>query len=314
MGSKFTLVAIVYIFVNFSLGCANKAKRVEFPEGTNPTTELGLLDADIQQAELNQIDITAPNYFAVAKRKLAEARKMESEGKPEKKILETVGEARGNLNYALTQQYEYSGELNDILEAREAALKAGALEHAPSAFQRVDWELKEAVKDYKPKKNYLSFSEHQAFRNKYLDLQVRSIAAGKKSDPTAAAIAELTFDPNQAEVTRNGDRILIRLIGNSFAPGQITITEETKSALDKVKDILARMEQEQVTIRGYTDSKGSAKVNQKISEDRAEAVAEYLLSSGVITQDQIEYEGFGSKEGAGATRRVDIIITPTKTE
>lgn len=319
---RITLIFLFIALISFS-GCANKAHRVQFPEGTNPSVELSRLDADIQQGELNQVDITSPNYFAVAKRKLAEARKMETEGKSEKRILETVGDARGNLEYALSQQQESRGEISDILDARQMALKAGALEHSPSEFQRIDWELKEAIKDYKPNKEYLSFSAHQAFKNKYYNLQSRAIAAENKSDPTAAAIAELNFDPKMAEVVREENKILIRLKGSNFASGQAQISEEARPALDKVKEILSKMDQEQVKIEGYTDSTGSAQINQKISEQRAEAVAEYLLSDEVISQDQIEYQGLGArrpvtsnltKEGRAANRRVDIIITPTKTE
>lgn len=319
---NFTLIALFFALISFS-GCANKAHRVEFPEGTNPSVELSRLESDIQQGELNQVDITSPNYFAVAKRKLAEARKMETEGKSEKKILETVGDARGNLEYALSQQQEARSEISGVLDARQMALKAGALEHSPSEFQRIDWELKEAIKDHKPNKEYLSFSESQAFKNKYYTLQSRSMAAQRNIDPTAAALAELNFDPKMAEVMRDGEKIVIRLKGNNFAPGQAQIPEDAIPALDKVKQVLSSMDQEQVKIEGFTDSTGSSELNQKISEQRAEAVADYLLSGEAVTQDQIEYQGLGArnpvtsnltKEGRAANRRVDIIITPTKVE
>ncbi|AZZ37502.1 hypothetical protein CIK05_12090 [Bdellovibrio sp. qaytius] len=322
---KFSLssVTLLIVLMSLSFGCANKAQRVEFAEGTNPGFEMNRLENDIQQGELNQVDITSPNYFAVAKRKLAEARKMESEGKSDEKILATIGDARGNLEYALSQQQTNRGELNDILEAREMALKAGALEQSPSEFQRIDWELKNAVKDYKPNKEYLSFSEHQAFKNKYYNLQNKAFAAEKKTDPTAAALAELNFDPKMAEVLRDGEKIVVRIKGSNFAPGQTQVSAAAVPALEKVKQVLATMDQKQVTITGFTDSTGSAKMNQKVSEERAEAVANYLLAPNVISQDQIEYEGLGAKnpvtsnltkEGRAANRRVDIIITPTKTE
>lgn len=320
---KLTILSIFLVFLSFSSGCANKAKPVEFPEGASATVEMGRLETDIQQAELDQVDITAPDYFSVAKRKLAEARKMESEGKPEHKILKTVGEGRGNLNYAIVTQQDFRGELNDILEARQLALKAGALENYPSEFSRVDWDLKDSVKGYRPNKEFLSFSTHQQFKNKYYDLQKRAIAASDQVERTIA-VEELNFDPAEAEVYRDGERILIRLKGENFAPGKTEISESARPALDKVKDILSSMDQEQVKIEGFTDSTGSEAINQKISEKRAEAVADYLLSTdGALTTAEIEYQGLGAKkpvttnltkEGRAANRRVDIIITPTKVE
>lgn len=318
------LISATFLTLLMTLGCANKAKRVDFPAGTSASFEATRLENDIQQGELNQVDITSPNYFAVAKRKLAEARKMETQGKSEQSILRTLGEGRGNLEYALTQQMENRGELNDILAAREMALKAGALEQTPSEFQRIDHELKEAVKDYKPNKEYLSFSEHQAFKNKYYDLQNKAMAAENKNiDPTAQALMDLNFDPNMAEVIREGEKIIVRLKGSNFAPGQASIPPAALPALNKVKEVLSTMDQEQVTISGFADSTGNEKINQKISEDRAEAVANYLLEENVISVDQIEYEGLGAanpvtsnltKEGRAANRRVDIVITPTRIE
>lgn len=320
---KLTILSMFLVLLSFSSGCASKAKPVEFPEGASASVEMGRLETDIQQAELDQVDITAPDYFSVAKRKLAEARKMESEGKPDHKILKTVGEGRGNLNYAIVTQQDFRGELNDILEARQLALKAGALENYPSEFSRVDWDLKDSVKGYRANKEFLSFSTHQQFKNKYYDLQKRAIAASDQVERTIA-VEELNFDPAEAEVYRDGERILIRLKGENFAPGQTKISESARPALDKVKDILSSMDQEQVKIEGFTDSTGSEAVNQKISEKRAEAVADYLLSTdGALTTAEIEYQGLGAKkpvttnltkEGRAANRRVDIIITPTKVE
>lgn len=319
---KLTIFTVFLALLSFSSGCANKAKPVEFPEGASPSVEMGRLENDIQQAELDQVDITAPDYFSVAKRKMAEARKMESEGKSDKKILQTVGVARGNLNYAIASQQEFRGELNDILEARKMALKSGALEAYPSEFQRVDWDLKDAVKGYKPNQEFLSFSTHQQFKNKYYDLQNRAIASNQKIERTIA-LEELNLDPKEADVYRDGDKITIRLKGNNFAPGQSQISPEAYPALDKVKEILSSLDQEQVKIEGFTDSTGTQAINQKISEERAESVADYLLSTDALTAEQIEYQGLGAKkpvksnltkEGRAANRRVDIIITPSKVE
>lgn len=319
---KLAIFTLFLTIISFSTGCANKAKPVEFPADANSTTEMGRLEADIQQAELDQVDITAPDYFSVTKRKLAEARKMESEGKSNEKILEIVGEARGNLNYAITAQQNFRGELNDVLTARKTALKAGALEQYPSEFQRIDWDLKDAVKNYRPNKEFLSFSVHEQFKNKYYDLQKRAITSLQKEESTLA-VEDLKFDPTQAEVIRSGEQIIIRLKGSNFQPGQAQLSNKAYPALDKVKQILTSMDQEQVKVEGFTDSTGSTEINQQVSEKRAEAVADYLVSPDSSITEQIEYEGLGSqkpvttnltKEGRAANRRVDIIITPTRVQ
>jgi len=65
-------------------------------------------------------------------------------------------------------------------------------------------------------------------------------------------------------------------------------------------------------IQGYTDSKGSAKYNQKLSERRAKAVYEALIQLGV-SKDRLTYKGYGEEnpiasndtpEGRAQNRRV----------
>lgn len=318
------IIFTVFLTVlSFALGCAGKIKRVEFSEGTSPSVEMAKLDADIQLAELDQIDVTAPKYFAEAKKKLAEARKFELDGKSDHKILNAVGDGRGALNYAIVSQQGYRSEINDILESREMALKSGALEQSPSEFQRIDWDLKKTMEDYKPNRNYLSQNARQSFRDRYNDLEMKALAASERDAARTITAEELNLDPQQAEVHRDNNRILIRLKTGNFEPGKSEITEEAIPVLDQVKEILSSMDAEEVKIEGFTDATGNDEMNKQLSEERAEAVADYLVSPETVAEDKIQVEGLGAsrpvqtnmtKQGRAMNRRVDIIITPTKTE
>ena len=70
-------------------------------------------------------------------------------------------------------------------------------------------------------------------------------------------------------------------------------------------------------VQGYTDSTGGDAINQKLSTERAKAVYDYLLGSGLKTLS-IKYVGYGSAnpvasnataEGRAANRRVVLAIT-----
>jgi outer membrane protein OmpA-like peptidoglycan-associated protein len=56
---------------------------------------------------------------------------------------------------------------------------------------------------------------------------------------------------------------------------------EARRDLDRVADILARYPETNITVAGHTDSIGDANYNQRLSEYRAQSVANYLLSRGV---------------------------------
>ena len=71
-----------------------------------------------------------------------------------------------------------------------------------------------------------------------------------------------------------------------------------------------------IEIRGHTDAKGSDSYNQRLSENRAKAVADYLLSKG-INEKRIQSKGYGkslpidtndTEEGRANNRRVEFKI------
>jgi outer membrane protein OmpA-like peptidoglycan-associated protein len=71
-------------------------------------------------------------------------------------------------------------------------------------------------------------------------------------------------------------------------------------------------------VEGHTDSRGTPTSNQVLSESRARAVMDYLVSRGVLAQ-AITSVGIGqarpiadnaSPEGRANNRRVEIIIKP----
>ena len=131
------------------------------------------------------------------------------------------------------------------------------------------------------------------------------------------AWAQQQFKPEEAEVYRQGDQLLIRLKGMNYKPGQSDLPSNAYAVLNKVKDLIVKMGAEKVKVEGHTDSLGKEKFNQEISKARAESVADYLVDG----ENQVEVEGMGSArplspnnsaKGRADNRRVDIIVTPSQ--
>jgi len=82
-----------------------------------------------------------------------------------------------------------------------------------------------------------------------------------------------------------------------FAFDQSTLTPEAKALLDK--DIQSLKDDPKMNVRmaGYTSAEGSDEVNQKLSEDRANAVRNYLVEKGVKA-DRISIIGYGRTKPA----------------
>ena len=89
-------------------------------------------------------------------------------------------------------------------------------------------------------------------------------------------------------------------------------------ALDRMAEVIRKYDKTMVHVIGHTDSVGSEEYNQRLSEDRAEAVADYLVSRGV-DRSRIRTEGRGEREpratndteaGRQLNRRVEIYLRP----
>ncbi len=133
--------------------------------------------------------------------------------------------------------------------------------------------------------------------------------------------ARKEFDPEQADVYRQGDNLLIRLKGLNFKSGRAELSGDSFPLLSKVKNVMTEVRTENVVVEGHTDAVGSKEANQKLSAARADAVAKYLVSENAVEQGKIKSEGYGfskplasnkSKEGRAQNRRVDVILTLSK--
>lgn len=88
----------------------------------------------------------------------------------------------------------------------------------------------------------------------------------------------------------------------------------TPARLDAIREIIRNYPNAKFSIDGYTDSTGSAKINQKLSEDRANAVKKALIERGV-SADNLEAHGHGAADpvatnktaaGRAENRRTEI--------
>jgi outer membrane protein OmpA-like peptidoglycan-associated protein len=101
----------------------------------------------------------------------------------------------------------------------------------------------------------------------------------------------------------------------NFDTNKYTIRPADLAELQKAIEFAKKNPDAKIHVVGYTDSTGSAKLNQKLSENRAEAVKKYLVGEGPIAGDKITSEGKGAadpvgdnktKEGKFLNRRVEI--------
>ncbi len=134
------------------------------------------------------------------------------------------------------------------------------------------------------------------------------------------------FRPDEADVYKQGGQLVIRMRGIKFPAGQATLTPGNYVLLSKVQQAIQTFGQPTVTIEGYTDTtegSGSARANQALSQKRAEVVKTYLVANKTLPASRIRAAGHGpdrplapntTAEGRATNRRIDVLITPVKTQ
>ncbi len=136
--------------------------------------------------------------------------------------------------------------------------------------------------------------------------------------PNIAGPAENNGCPIVTEEVQKEITDLARAI--YFKTGKMTFTDETAIRMEKVSSILSGYTSIKFVIEGHTDSTGSKRINDKLSQQRADAVMNYLIEKG-FPADKISAKGFGSskpignnktRKGRQENRRVEIFSEDAK--
>ena len=143
-------------------------------------------------------------------------------------------------------------------------------------------------------------------------------AIGAYQDSQEAELRRQTANTG-IEVSRDGDVIKLNLPdGVTFDFNRTELKPQFYPALNNVAATLREYNQTIVEVSGHTDNIGTAEVNQRISEQRAQNVANYLIGQG-LQRERFEVAGVGyrfpvadnsTEQGRALNRRVEIRIVP----
>ena len=123
------------------------------------------------------------------------------------------------------------------------------------------------------------------------------------------------------DVVRQGDNITLNMPENiTFGFDRSDLQPQFFSVLDNVAGTLREYNQTIVEVAGHTDSKGTDSYNQALSDRRATAVGNYLMSKGLV-RDRFILIGAGESRpvasndtdaGRAQNRRVEITLVPIR--
>lgn len=134
------------------------------------------------------------------------------------------------------------------------------------------------------------------------------------------ARVESMFPSDQAVVLRQGDTVIIRMVGLNFDSGTADLKAEHMPLLNILRQAIQVFPDSTVVVEGHTDAFGSDALNHTLSQTRAESVVHHLLSASAISPTQLSSVGYGESRpvannetaaGRKRNRRIDVVIRPS---
>jgi len=298
----------------------------------------------IKQAEEEGARKLTPKTLAVAQQKLNDADAFISEHRYEKeKIQQKSAEAlfQAQRLVQVTRQSKQVGEMQPeqltlwvegILSQTASKLSAPDMRNESFDTQREN--ILGSIKSLQEDWQFIASQEKVHLEEiKSLKQQV-ALLEGKTQEEQAAKErleAEKQFNElytevkgyftsDEAEIYKQGNRLIIRLRAMQFPVGQAVIMPSNYGLVSKVQRSIRTFGEPDVVIEGHTDSTGSPELNEHLSQQRADSVRDYLIANGILSEDKIVAIGYGSKRplasnetemGRAINRRIDVVISPT---
>jgi OOP family OmpA-OmpF porin len=307
------------------------------------TETLGEVRKLIQQAKNSKVGRIAPRSFNIAQSKLSEADAFITQNPYQKEVMQQKANEALFMSQRMFQVADQSEKFKSmepeeitlwierILHEITGKLAATDMRNQPYKIQveNIVGSIDALQKDrqFMSDKVKILKSEIETKNSRIADLEGKTLeqqvikerlAAEKRFNQLFIEVQNL-FSPDEAEVYKKGNSLIIRLRAIQFPVGKSVIMPDNYSLLSKIQQSIRIFGEPDVIIEGHTDSTGSNEVNEHLSQQRSESVRQYLLANKTLSYDRIVAVGYGSskplasnatEQGRAINRRIDVIIKP----
>jgi len=165
--------------------------------------------------------------------------------------------------------------------------------------------------------NALSLAQSDADQSRLSAQQAQQAAQQSEADKVAMR-TRLSEQLNSILQTRDSARgLIVSMSDVLFDTGKYSLKPGAREKLAKVAGILLAYPGLNIAVGGYTDNVGGDEMNQRLSENRAGSVRDYLVQQGVAT-NSLSSRGFGNSlpvasndnsAGRQQNRRVELLVS-----
>ena len=214
-----------------------------------------------------------------------------------KALLASVTGATGKTEHSMDQLRKETSDV--LLQKRDRELKVARTETDSKAREAEQWRrVAEA-------------------RARDAEARAREAEQGRKADEAEHAKAAALANELANLKAQQTDRGMVLTVGDVlFAPGKAEVGPGAQRSIDKLADFLKAYPKRNVLIEGHSDNVGDEGFNLKLSQQRADAVRDQLVTRGVAPQ-RIRTKGYGPKfpvvendsaAGRQQNRRVEVLV------
>ncbi|HEY5645757.1 MAG TPA: OmpA family protein [Pseudomonadales bacterium] len=149
--------------------------------------------------------------------------------------------------------------------------------------------------------------------------RLSKLVARQERQQEQIARVEALFTDNEAMVLRQADSVILRMVGLNFDTAMAELKPEHTVLLGSLERAINEFPEANIVVEGHTDAFGSDTANLVLSQQRAEAVQQYLLDHTPVSPANLTALGYGegrpvanneTPEGRKRNRRIDVVIYP----
>jgi outer membrane protein OmpA-like peptidoglycan-associated protein len=264
----------------------------------------------IDQERLENERRAAANAQAQTQAEADDATRQKSQAQSDQALAETA-KAQAESDTANAQAAKTRAE-TDAANAQNAKAQAEAdAARARADAARIQSESDKALADSQA-------ASASALSAAHADADQSRMAAQQAEADKAAMRTKLTLQLNTILQTRDTARgLIVSMSDVLFDTGKYSLKSGAREKLAKVAGILLAYPGLNIAVGGYTDNVGGDAMNQKLSENRAGSVRDYLVAQGVST-NSVSAQGFGNSSpvatndnsaGRQQNRRVELVVS-----
>ena len=202
-------------------------------------------------------------------------------------------------------------------EERQREASAQAVQQSNDAAQQAALQAQQAATERAEAEARAAQAEAAAEKAR-ADQAAAQQQARQATDQTEQMRERLKDQLNAVLATRESARgLIVNMSDVLFDFNKYSLKSDAREKLAKVSGILLSYPNLKLQVEGYTDNIGSDEYNQKLSEERADSVRDYLVTEGVA-QPNISAAGYGksdpvadnsSSSGRAENRRVQLVVS-----